>query len=793
MSSPNTSPRELLERYLAGALLGGGECLGAAERAGLTPELLRQPAYRAVLLAASSLVARQGAVTVQGVALALAKAPTHNGSVLGVLGGHSGLGRLAREGRGFASPEAITGLVEALRSLADAPDPDHEPLYRVTEDGIWLRDTRLSNWAARITRRVLLDDGEAQSVRYELEVQQRSCRAHLTVPAEEYESLTWVRRAPGLAPWHAAGSRTRDHLRSAIDLHSAEAAWSTRYTHMGWRHLGGRVAYLHAGGAIGALGAIDGVEVELPDALQGLALPPPPEGEEEREAVRASLALADPAHVPDRISWPLQGLLGRAPLGPLDHVAILTGLSGIGKSELAARYQAHWGPVDRQHLPANWRSTANWLAGLLWSAKDALLVMDNLKPAGSSLDQQRLLGQAAALIDAIGDGAGRGRADSRGDPRALHRPRGVALITGEVLPPGYSTTARLFVLEVERGDIDGLQPEDGAGPDTSRPHPWLDETEDLALSGTYAKAQAGYLRWLARRMEREDLGKHVRTRVRELRREARVAGHSRSASHVAELAIGVELRLTYAREIGAITPEEAARSWGRAWAALNEVAQRQLGRERQVRPELRFLELVVSAIAARQAYVASPHGAPPPSPESWGWSADDNGVWRPAPGALLIGWLATDERGQEHLYLGREASWRAADRMAPGSLEVGPDLLPQRLYEAGLLRSIEQSLAHRAERPRRQYLVQRRIEGRKQRVLHLDAALVRESSVAVGTVGTVGTEPFGNGLPNSDAPPNPVPTPVPTSSGNVGTVGTGDPTPPAGNEPPAAAGRVRIW
>ena len=41
----------------------------------------------------------------------------------------------------------------------------------------------------------------------------------------------------------------------------------TVYTHTGWRKLDGKWAYLHGGGAIGASGAVAGVETSLPAAL----------------------------------------------------------------------------------------------------------------------------------------------------------------------------------------------------------------------------------------------------------------------------------------------------------------------------------------------------------------------------------------------------------------------------------------------------------------------------------------------------------------------------------------------
>ena len=52
-----------------------------------------------------------------------------------------------------------------------------------------------------------------------------------------------------------------------------------------------------------------------------------------------------------------------APAGPTGVFAGMTALS-----------QQHWSWLDARHLPGSWASTANFLEGLAFIAKDALLV-----------------------------------------------------------------------------------------------------------------------------------------------------------------------------------------------------------------------------------------------------------------------------------------------------------------------------------------------------------------------------------------------------------------------------------
>src|SRR5262245_46286177 len=95
---------------------------------------------------------------------------------------------------------------------------------------------------------------------------------------------------------------------------------------------------------------------------------------------------------PDRLTIPVLAAAYRAPLGAVDLSLILIGDSGLGKSELAALAQQHYGAeMDRMHLPASFQSTANFNLGIAFAAKNALLVVDEFKPTGNRIDRQRPL------------------------------------------------------------------------------------------------------------------------------------------------------------------------------------------------------------------------------------------------------------------------------------------------------------------------------------------------------------------------------------------------------------------
>src|SRR5205807_5268138 len=108
-------------------------------------------------------------------------------------------------------------------------------------------------------------------------------------------------------------------------------------------------------------------------------------------------------------------------------------------------------------LPANWSSTGNALEAQAFTAKDALLVVDDFAPQGSAADVQRYHREADRLLRGQGNGAGRQRMKADATLRPAKPPRGLVLSTGEDTPRGQSLRARMLVVEVSPGDL-GPQP-----------------------------------------------------------------------------------------------------------------------------------------------------------------------------------------------------------------------------------------------------------------------------------------------------------------------------------------------
>jgi len=212
----------------------------------------------------------------------------------------------------------------------------------------------LCNFSARIVEDLEHDDG-AERTRY-LALQgtlpDGSPLARTEVAAQDFARMEWIVPSWGPRAVVNAGMGMKDHLRAALQVLSEDVPRRTIYRHTGWRKIGEQWVYLHAGGAIGPNGPVEGIPVSLPDALAGFHLPAPPEGAQLAGAIRASLGLLRLG--PDWETFPLLACGYRVVLGDTDFALHLAGPTGCFKSEAAALAQQHFGAgMDARHLPAN--------------------------------------------------------------------------------------------------------------------------------------------------------------------------------------------------------------------------------------------------------------------------------------------------------------------------------------------------------------------------------------------------------------------------------------------------------
>lgn len=565
----------------------------------------------------------------------------------------------------------------------------------------------LANFAARVVYETTRDDGVERRLHFTLEgtVGPRLLPP-VDVKAEEFTGMGWVSAKWGAGAVVYAGNGTKDHLRAAIQLLSSPSA-RTVYTHTGWREVDGKWVYLHGGGAIGADGPVAGLEVELPAAMARYVLPDPSDVQAVRAAVRASLGLLDRL-APDAVVMPLLAAAYRAPLGACDFGVHLFGETGTFKSELAALVQQHYGAgMTARNLPANWSSTANANEQLAFAAKDALMVVDDFNPTGA-VDPAKLHQAADRLFRAAGNAAGRGRLTQEATLRETKPPRALVLATGEDLPRGHSVLARLAIVECDKGAVDQAR---------------LTAAQKEGAAGTYALALAGYVRWLAPRLDavRDALDAERAAVRREFMADA---AHARSASSAADLYVGLVVALRFAVQTAAVTAAEAADLLYRAKKVFLAHADGGDGHMQAENPVERFLDLLRAVLMGGHAHVTSLRGGEPGSNQGLlGWSKrSDMGKEEWAAGGRRIGY--TDG---ETLFLLPDATYAEIQRLASTTrhpFNMGDRSLWRHLSEDGHLAAIEEHGG------KRRFTRRISIDGRQVPVVHLRFASFSSHSTA---------------------------------------------------------------
>ena len=355
----------------------------------------------------------------------------------------------------LASGRTLDDLLSHATPTLKYPPLEDEPKhpYRATPVGlVWDKPTQngsvatpLTNFTARITADVAEDDGAELRRYFEIEADLNGRRTIFSVSNFQFAGMGWATERLGAGAIVYPGFGIKDHTRAAVQMLSGEVPARHVYSHTGWRKLGGRWLYLHAGGAIGQEGQVGDVHVELSGGLQGRTLPELPEVEDLVDAIRASLAFWELA--PETVTLPLHAATYRAALGDTDFSEHLSGPTGEGKSELAALCQQHYGPeLDARRL-TSWESTDNALEAQAFQAKDQLMVLDDFAPTGGSHDVQRWHKKADRVIRAKGNASGRQRMRPDTTLRPERPPRALILSTGEDVPRGQSLRARMLALE----------------------------------------------------------------------------------------------------------------------------------------------------------------------------------------------------------------------------------------------------------------------------------------------------------------------------------------------------------
>ena len=582
------------------------------------------------------------------------------------------------------------GLLRAARREQGQTD-DGQPRYFVEAGRTFARNydsmgneivDPLCNFTALIKRDVLKDNG--QDILREFWISGKVGKRHLAtakVKAGEFSDMVWVLKEWGSQAIIEAGGRKKDALRAAIQYLSREVKHETIYSHTGWREIEvegqTKRVFLSTLGAVGT----EGINVDLGDKEHMLyEIPLQPVAQE--KAMRHSLSFLELA--PRHVTMPLWAAIWLAPLCELVNVAFtmwIYGRSGAMKSTLAAVALNHYGPLfNDKRLPANFEDTANILEYKSFLAKDVLFLVDDFAPQNDARGASKYLAAAHRILRDAGNKSGRGRMGADSQAKATYWPRGLVMITGEDMPDTESLVARMFVIEMKKGEIN-LQ----------------SLTAMQKQKEQLSHAMAGYVLWLADNWQ--GLMASVPNRWAQLRQKAEVVGgHLRLPEAVAGLALGLEMGLRYELYLGVITNDQYGVLIEEGWNAIVLNANSMATRVTEEKPDSLFTRTLAELLAQGKVYLKYRNIATESVLGSSGERSE------------MIGWFDED-----HLYLLPEASYNLVAKHFRERGQVFPlreQTLRKHLDEAGILIAVDED----GQRRRTQSLS---MQGKSQRVMVL--------------------------------------------------------------------------
>jgi hypothetical protein len=600
-----------------------------------------------------------------------------------------------------------------------------EYLARSAKGAVWVL---LANFKAKIVSQIRLDDGVEMHTTFEIEATINGRISVFLVHAAQFSNMNWVLEHLGAEAVVQPGQGAKDRVRAAIQTLSRRIPQRSVYAHTGWRQINNEMIYLHGGGAVGADGPVDGLEVQLPKGLENYVLTVDGTDKADMQlmaAVKTTIRFLNVA--PLCITVPLFAAVPRAIIGGSDFSIHLSGLTGVMKTELAALVQQCFGPsMHSRALPGSWTSTDNMLEATASATKDAIMVIDDFVPGGTTADRARLNAKADRVLRAQGNASGRGRMKSDGTLRYSRPPRGQLVSTGEEIPAGQSLRARMAAILVSSNDIDVEH---------------INEAQRHAADGLYSRATAGFIRWMAPNYEA--VRQEFKRLVNEWRTEYPKV-HGRTADVFAQMRASWMFWLRYAVDVGAITAVEADNLMETVRSTLSASASEQTEHQRAHDAVNRFFQLLNSVLSSGKAHIANVDHVDKPPPGKAeialrvGWKRIEVSIGesmtesRWVSQGPCIGWWAKDG-----IYLDPDAAFGAVQQLGNTSGEgvgVASTTLFRRMRDRKLLLSTERTAGETRLRPRKS------VGGKRHHVLHV----AHELSPYPGKTGPTGpTGPAG--------------------------------------------------
>lgn len=414
----------------------------------------------------------------------------------------------------------------------------------------------------------------------------------IEVDINSFESGNWISNGTWTLDTRISpNGNNKEYFKDSVKILSKIATKETRYSHMGFRKIDGKMHYLYHKGAIGQN---KDIKVDLSET--GLEQYKFREEElsqsEIKECIDTSLSILGP--IEERITVPLLGTIYLAPLQNIFNelgiangfVTWILGESGTQKSSFAALLLSHFGDFERDTIPCGFKDTVNSLEKQAFIIKDSVMLVDDYYPSQSLQESRKMEAVAESIFGMAGDKQGRTRMKQNGkDLRKSFSSRGIIMATGETFPDfAESRVARSVIVEIEKGDMR------------------LDVLSFLQRSkGNLNIAMREYIRWIIQNYDKvkENIKNDFPIYRAKFNRDF---AHARIPENMASLYIGCKTFFEFAKEQQVIK-ENMMEEWLYIVEEnLLRLAKKQSLRTSDSKPDKMFFYAIQELVASGEAY-----------------------------------------------------------------------------------------------------------------------------------------------------------------------------------------------
>lgn len=421
--------------------------------------------------------------------------------------------------------EIYKDITKKFTKIKDYTPDKNGRIYRYTKDGPRI----ISNFIINPKSEIIKTDGCDSESKLILEgiLEGGVKLPEVEISMDEFIKMDWITQRWGIRPTISPGRNMKDYLKDCVQQISKDIDINTIYSHTGWTVQENKHIYLHSKGGIG----LDNVKTDISAELSSYSFPK--EISDKKEAINLSLETLNLAK--HDITIPLLSMTYLAPLVGLiaegnrtpNFVLWVYGLTGSRKTSVSLAFLNHYGNFSSNIPPASFKDTANAIELKAHTLKDSLLLIDDYHPNIDGSDARKLASTAERILRMYGDRVGRSRMRADTTLNKTYKPRGMAIVTGEDLPKGASSTARYIGIEIKRDDID------------------LEILSKLQKEHKkLAEAMAIYIDWISKNIER--VQSFIDEKFDELKvKYKKETTHGRINDAVIWLSVSFELLLTF--------------------------------------------------------------------------------------------------------------------------------------------------------------------------------------------------------------------------------------------------------